>query len=272
MQDSKDIKNFYQSYHDKINDKRFESPFPIRKYAHHAQYNSLITHIKDGETILDAGCGEGTIGLLLAERSINSTGIDISEKNVRAANDKAREKGLDQFVIFSIGDAENLPFPDASFDVVVSSHVLEHLPNFDKGWLELQRVARKRIVLALPTCMNPCAWALLGGDTGYWSFSKRSIFALPYGLIRVLVNVLSEGVQEGYGGKDDIPHIWRYPWVVKRRLLSNDWRLSSYEASSLCMPYFEFLLPIAKRIDRYKNKWPLKYFGFGSTLVFDKKI
>ncbi|MFA6099429.1 MAG: class I SAM-dependent methyltransferase [Patescibacteria group bacterium] len=265
---SEQVKDFYISYHDRITEKRLQSPFPIRKYAHISQYEAILKKIDPDDSVLDSGCGEGNICLLLAERGIRSTGVDLSNANIQSAQKTSRERGLDKFTTFITGDAEQLPFADKSFDVIVSSHVLEHLPDFDKGWQELCRVARKRIVVALPTCLNPCAWALLGGDHGFWQFSKKSFFAMPYGFLRVILNLYGEGVQEGYAGKNDIPHIWRYPWVVKRKLKNTQWELISYEASSFCLPYFKFLLPLVRLMDRFRLSILLRYFGYGSTLVF----
>lgn len=265
-----EIKNFYSKHHDKILEKRFDSNFKIRKLAHHDQYQTIIDHIKQGESVLDAGCGEGMIGLLLAERNIEYTGVDLSESNIEAAKKIIREKDLTQSIVYIVGDAESLPFNDNAFDVVVSSHVLEHLPDFDKGWQELCRVARKKIIVALPTCFNPCAWALLGGDHGYWSLSKRSLYALPLGLARVLYNIFGEGVQEGYAGKEEMPHIWRYPWVVKKRLKHHGWKLVAYEASSICLPYCNWSVPLIRLLNRFKHTVILRYFGYGSTLVFEK--
>lgn len=256
---------------DKILDKRLRSPYPIRQYAHNAQYQIILDHIDPGMTVLDAGCGEGSIGLLLAKKGIASTGVDLSTPNIQRAQQEAKALGYEHLTNFQVGDAEHLPFPDKSFDVVVSSHVLEHLPHFDAGFQELCRVARKRVIVALPTGFNPCALALLGGDHGYWSLSKRSVFAIPWGFVRTLVALAGEGVQEGYAGHDELPHIWRFPWVVKRRLRHSDWKIVSYEASTLCLPYFESLLPIVRFLDRFRGISLLRYFGYGSTIVLEPK-
>lgn len=266
-----DIKTFYKSHADRILDKRLQSEFSIRRYVHKAQYKTILSHIGEGVTVLDAGCGEGSIGLLLAENGVGSTGVDLSGPNIERARSEAVARKVDSLARFEVGDAEHLPFPDRSFDVVVSSHVLEHLPNFDAGWQELCRVARKRIVVALPTGFNFCALALLGGDHGYWSLSKRSLWAIPWGVIRTLMSLRGEGVQEGYAGQDELPHIWRFPWVVRRRLQHSDWKCVSYEASTLCLPYFPSLLPLVRWLDRFRKASVLRYLGYGSTMVFERK-
>ena len=65
------------------------------------------------------------------------TGVDLSEPNLSAGRPRA---GRD--VNFQVADVEALPFADDSFDIVVSSHVLEHLPNFERGLAEIRDLSR----------------------------------------------------------------------------------------------------------------------------------
>ncbi|WP_290623196.1 MULTISPECIES: class I SAM-dependent methyltransferase [unclassified Archaeoglobus] len=91
--------------------------------------------------ILDVGTGTGFIALLLAELGYEVVGLDISEGMLRVARDKARKAGVD--VDFQVGDAENLPFDNESFDAVISRHLLWTLPNPKKAVEEWVRVVRK---------------------------------------------------------------------------------------------------------------------------------
>ncbi len=271
MPSEQEVKSFYETYSDRILDKRLRSPYPIRRYAHEAQYRAILAHIDPGMSVLDAGCGEGSIGFLLAKKGMASTGVDLSAPNIERAKAEAVQLGVSELCHFQVGDAERLPVPDKSFDVVVSSHVLEHLPNFDAGWQELCRVARKRIIVALPTGFNLAALALLGGDTAYWKFSKRSLIAIPWGILRTLYHFRGEGVQEGYAGKGELPHIWRFPWIVRKRLSHPDWKIVSYEASSLIIPYVSFLLSVVRLLDRFRRLPLVRYFGYGSTIVLERR-
>lgn len=266
-----EIKDFYAEHSDRIWEKRFASPDPIRRYAHATQYEAIIKHVNADESVLDSGCGEGVIPILLAKRGIAATGSDLSKPNIEHAKELAKSQGAESLTTFLEADAEHLPFGDSAFDVVISSHVLEHLPDFDQGFRELCRVARKRVIVALPTGLNGCAMALLGGDHGYWKFGKRSMIALPWGFLRVLFGIFGEGVQEGYAGHHELPHIWRYPWVMRRRLKHPEWKLVSFEASTLVMPYFQFLLPFAKFLDKYCSSPVLRNFGYGSIAVFERR-
>jgi len=270
MKDSQEVKDFYAGHSDEILKKRFESPEPLRRYAHRTEYESIIRLIPKGMSVFDAGCGEGVISILLAERGITSTGVDLSEPNVRAARKESEQRGYGHFTTFAQGDAEHLPFDDKSFDVVVSTHVLEHLPDLDQGARELTRVARKRVVVAMPTCLNFAAAAILGNDNGFWKLGKKSFVAFPWGILRVIGNVFGEGVQEGYAGSKDLPHIWRYPWVMRRRLeRATGWKIVRFEASSLVFPYMKALLPLIRFLDRYKHLPLIRSFGYGSIAVLE---
>ena len=267
--DAKGIKDFYQTYGDRIVEKRLDSPYPLRRYAHRMGYETIARMVKPGETVLDAGCGEGVLSWYLAERGAKVTAMDISKPNVENARAFLEKKGVLDRVTVMLGDAENLPFPDASFDWVVSSHVLEHLPDFERGLREIHRVTKKRAVVALPTCLNLAGASQLGG-ADFWRPSKRALLALPWGLLRILLNLGREGVQEGYAGVGELPHIWRYPWVMRRKLRKGGFRIVRFEAASIMLPYWSGFLPLVKLLDRFKH-WPiLRNFGYGSVAVLEK--
>lgn len=264
-----DNKQVYTGYADKIFDKRFNSVNPLRRYAHQAQYQSVINQIPAGSSVIDVGCGEGVLSCLLAAKGFKVTGVDLSEPNIVAANKLAKEMGVENNVTFAVGDAENVAFPDKSFDVVVSSHVLEHLPHFDKGLAEVFRLAKSEAIIALPTIANLCS-LIQAGRGSFWEFSPRSLIALLRGFVLALVHLGGEGVDEGYGGNRDLTHIWRYPWVVKNKLQHPDFKIAVTEASTLALPFFLFWLPLIKIMDRYRRKPVLKYCGYGTTVVLKR--
>jgi ubiquinone/menaquinone biosynthesis C-methylase UbiE len=91
--------------------------------------------------ILDVGCGTGEISLLLAEMGHEVTGIDLSEKMMEKGRIKANNRGLD--IVFENGDAENPPFADDSFDVVVNRHLLWTLPHPQEAVRNWKRVLKE---------------------------------------------------------------------------------------------------------------------------------
>ncbi len=262
------IKNIYKSHNDRIFSKRYNSSFPLRQYTHRTKYQSIINKINQGENVLDVGCGDGVLPILLTEKGFDVTACDISEPNIVNAKKMAEEKGFSDKIKFLVADAEHLPFKDKSFDVVISSHVLEHLPDFDKGLFEIKRVMKKRALIAMPTCLNLCSFAQLGGDN-FWQLSKRSFFALPLGFFQVVKNILHEGVDEHYAGMRELSHISRYPWVIKNKLRKAGFKIIYFEAESLCLPYFNFSLPFIRLLDKFKSAPILRNFGYGILFVLE---
>ena len=75
-------------------------------------------NIPSGTRLLDVGCGAGQLTLPAARKGIRVTGLDLAANLVQQARTKAAEEGLK--IQVDEGDAENLPYPDMSFDVVMS--------------------------------------------------------------------------------------------------------------------------------------------------------
>src|SRR5215831_16667923 len=74
--------------------------------------------IPAGCELLDVGCGSGQLALLAARDGVKVTGVDIAANLIERAQTRAEAEGLS--ARFIEGDAEDLPFEDASFDVVTS--------------------------------------------------------------------------------------------------------------------------------------------------------
>jgi len=89
---------------------------------------------------LDVGCGTGFLSLELAARGHRVTGIDFAPEMLALAKDKAASAAAQ--VRFEHADAENLPFAAASFDLVITRHVLWTLPHPEAAIGEWQRVLR----------------------------------------------------------------------------------------------------------------------------------
>ena len=267
------IKRFYTQYHDRMASKRYNSPYWLRRYIHRQIHAQFLPYLKLGQRVLDAGCGEGVLTCLLAERGVEVVGVDISVPNVESALRLAAEWGV--YVTFFQVDVENLPFPDNSFDVVLSSHVLEHLPSLDKGLRELHRVTRSLALIAMPTCLNPTCWVLLGGDN-YWKLGRRSPVAMPIGLFKTAVALVrgQEGPNQGYGGNKGAPHIWRFPWVMRRQIESVGFDIEQFEAGPLIVPYLDYYLPALRnlqpKVDRFRALPLLRNLGYGSMAVCRK--
>lgn len=108
-----------------------------------------------GRDLLDVGCGFGEFLVEAGRAGARVVGIDISADAVAIARDSLRVHGIRGRVVCAAGEA--LPFPDASFDVVVSNYVLEHVRSPERVLREIVRVLRPRgqAVLNLPNNVFP---------------------------------------------------------------------------------------------------------------------
>jgi arsenite methyltransferase len=83
-----------------------------------------LCHIDKGKYVLDVGCGVGVTPCYLAkELGCEVVGVDISEKMIYRANERARREGVEDRVEFIVTDAQNLPFEDAIFEAVIGESV-----------------------------------------------------------------------------------------------------------------------------------------------------
>ena len=104
--------------------------------------------VAPGTKMLDVACGAGQIAIPAARAGVKVTGIDIAPNLIDQAQARARAEKLD--VRFDEGDAEKLPYADASFDLVVSLIGAMFAPVPERVAAELVRVCRPggRIVMA----------------------------------------------------------------------------------------------------------------------------
>ncbi|HEY0755582.1 MAG TPA: methyltransferase domain-containing protein [Ktedonobacteraceae bacterium] len=117
------------------------------------QRTATLAQLQPGEQVLDVGCGTGTLLLEVArylDRAGRAVGIDPGTEQITRARAKAARRGLS--VDFQIGVIEQIPFPDQTFDVVLSTLMMHHLPAPLKrqGLAEIARVLKPggRLVIA----------------------------------------------------------------------------------------------------------------------------
>jgi ubiquinone/menaquinone biosynthesis C-methylase UbiE len=124
---------------------------------------------RDGLDWLDLGCGTGAFTEALLDRAhpASVAAIDPAPAQI----DHARAKPLAQKVDFRVADAQDLPFDDASFDVVVSALVLNFIPDRARALGEMRRVLRPGGVAAA------YVWDLTG-DLSIMRFFARALRAI----------------------------------------------------------------------------------------------
>jgi ubiquinone/menaquinone biosynthesis C-methylase UbiE len=99
---------------------------------------------------LDVGCGTGILTELISDSSAPASviAVDPAESQIT----RARKGGARRKAEFRLADAQQLPFPDASFDVVASALVMNFVPDRERAMSEIRRVARPGALIAA------CVW------------------------------------------------------------------------------------------------------------------
>ncbi len=104
-----------------------------------------LAEIGVGDRVLEVGCGTGEVSLAAKAKAGVAgrvVGLDPSPEMIAVAHDKAKQRGV--AVDFEVGVIEAIPFPADSFDVVLSSLMMHHLPDAVKtrGLAEIRRVLK----------------------------------------------------------------------------------------------------------------------------------
>jgi ubiquinone/menaquinone biosynthesis C-methylase UbiE len=149
----------------------------VRTAAERAAWDRILDLVLAGKGPLDAldvGCGTGFLALELAARGHRVTGVDFAPAMIAQARDKAAAQGLP--IRFEEADAEALPFPAGSFDLVVSRHLLWTLPHPEMAIDEWIRVLRPGGRLAvIDGKADPAASAALPQQNAHNSAEYRAI-------------------------------------------------------------------------------------------------
>ena len=101
----------------------------------------LLPHLRPGDTLLDVGCGPGSISVGLAARVERVDAVDSAAAAVEAARSLAVEQGLTNLHV-EVGDVYALDAADGAYDVVHAHQVLQHLADPVAALREMRRVCR----------------------------------------------------------------------------------------------------------------------------------
>jgi ubiquinone/menaquinone biosynthesis C-methylase UbiE len=109
-----------------------------------------LARVSGAEDVLDVGCGIGGPSRFLAKQfGCHVTGLDLTAEFVEVANMLARRTGLADKVSYRQGDALDLPFADASFDLVWSQNAAMNIADRDRLYAEMRRVLKPAGRLAI---------------------------------------------------------------------------------------------------------------------------
>jgi ubiquinone/menaquinone biosynthesis C-methylase UbiE len=96
--------------------------------------------LRSGDRVLDVATGSGNTAISAARRFCDVTGMDLAPESIEHARRRAEAEGME--ITFEVGDAEDLSYPDASFDVVLSTIGVMFCPNQEEAASELLRVCK----------------------------------------------------------------------------------------------------------------------------------
>jgi ubiquinone/menaquinone biosynthesis C-methylase UbiE len=159
-------------------DQWFETPIGrlVREYERELIMDLLRPQA--GDLILDAGCGTGVFTEEILEAGARVAGLDLSLPMVRRASEKL--KGLP--FVAALGDILHLPFPDASFDRVVSVTAMDFIADGRAATRELFRATRKGGTVLVTTLNRLSPWAERRrerAERGQSEVFKQVIFRSP---------------------------------------------------------------------------------------------
>lgn len=167
---------------------------------------------KEDATILDLGCGSGIHIKLFAERCRQITGVDFSEQMLLQAEKEL--EGIDKRKwTLKRADAQELPFPDKSFDVVMSMGLLDYVPSPEQVLSECHRVLKDSGTIIFTIPKGRSLFFFLRTPIG--NIIRKKIFDLPpidniFTRKEIETLVRSKGFELSY-----IKPLWTTMWIIK---------------------------------------------------------
>lgn len=216
---------------------RMKATWSTGDYGTFAQYMEpgaleLIAdwNILPGSRLLDVACGAGQVAIPVARAGVQATGIDIAPNWIEQARARASAEGLS--AQFDVGDAEQLPYPDASFDVVVSMVGAMFAPRPEVVADELVRVCRSggRIIMV------------------NWT---------PVGFVGQMFKAISKHVPPPQGVPSAM--LWGDEATVRERLSSG---ISDLKMTRRTYPSFNYPFAVPQVVEFFRQKYGPIYRAF----------
>ena len=130
----------------------------------HSQVNEVFCNdffaarnLNDGVRILDVGTGTAQIPIAMCKRNsgLKITAIDLAESMLTLGNKNIQTARLEDSITLVQVDSKKMPYPDESFDQVVSNSIIHHIPNPVECFKEMIRVTKKDGLLFIRDLLRP---------------------------------------------------------------------------------------------------------------------
>lgn len=136
--------NVETSHNERIIDQFTKQAIPFTNAAWHSNESAFklmmnTTGVSSSDTVLDVACGSGLVSCAFAEVADHVTGIDITPAMIERAKQLQQEKNLKN-TSWQIGDVLPLPFPDASFSMVITRYSFHHFLDPQAVLAQMRRV------------------------------------------------------------------------------------------------------------------------------------
>ena len=132
-------KNYYESL-DKVKNIWHADKKSNFYYKEYIRYDAILKRIPKGtQNVLDLGCGDGFLSYRMAEQGYQVTSMDLSLNRLKRFKEQADRLNIKQIE----GDISKVDLPSESFDLIVCSEVIEHLPNYKEVLTEVWRLLKK---------------------------------------------------------------------------------------------------------------------------------
>ena len=205
----RDPKDIVREGYDKVAIQYGENSGP---FSNEAELNEFVNIVKPGGHILDAGCGLGEVARILVGKGFKVTGIDISQKMIELAGQRAPEAE------FEVGDMSALESDDEAFDGIVSTYSVFHVPRIGHIDLfkEFHRVLKEggALLFSIGTTEADGVWVWeeLQSVPMFWSYypPPKTIELLESAGFEI---VFARPVQIVFAGEDET-----HFWILAKRL------------------------------------------------------
>ena len=207
----------------------FFAEYDLRKYIHdvrNAWRFGVIARVMEEEffpkaaTILDVGCGLGTVRMFLCEKH-SYIGCDVSEATLV----RARKIHSSRNAYFDLGSLPSLPIEAGAVDAALCLEVLEHIPDDDSAVAELARVVRPGgiLIASVPNSYYWPEYESLIGHIRHYDWASLTALVEKHGFLITRRIPQHRGFWRGY-------HYFYLPMRVLEALVTTVWReFSVYE-------------------------------------------